>query len=575
MPALRFAGRAWLVAGDDLAVPFGVGAVLRAGGLGVLAGFAFSFALDVTCPAVTCAWLWLPGVGCVLGYVALSLMLMVATGLLQAGIAMSASKGTIMNDSPRHALPTLLLVYTLCTMVELLLTIWAVGSFWQTALECEGGAASPGEGAEAAEVLRGVVWLQVICCGSTLLGIGLCFDLSGSVHIGDVARLNRRWEARCKTLCCLATQDSSAQIALRSLVNTLSNLFAGLDLVPTDGLAACLLVSLLHREEDRDDLPDRPPESSTDAYERLLRASEFAPYASASYGWWLQTWRSCLFCKGAMRQARACASCACVCSPERYPRWVNRRALAHELTGRDFAVLLECPAQNFRPAFFIVADWTHSALVVTIRGTFSFADALTDGTAHTCVLPFAVVDAAENAIRKASPDPLDDLANSCTGKCARKTCRESGVSVPGADAEHAAAEQECASSQCAAESLPASAGGAGQGTLHEEGACMHDYGHAGIAEAARRVTALLHHSGLLPALLSSEEHSVDAGREGGTLHGHDVYDMLRMAGDEVYVDEGVLGRWQQEAAAGRTFNLVIVGHSLGMQASLSFAYFIL
>ena len=38
MPALRFLGRAWLVAGDDLAVPFGVGAVLRAGGLGVLAG---------------------------------------------------------------------------------------------------------------------------------------------------------------------------------------------------------------------------------------------------------------------------------------------------------------------------------------------------------------------------------------------------------------------------------------------------------------------------------------------------------------------------------------------------------
>jgi hypothetical protein len=110
---------------------------------------------------------------------------------------------------------------------------------------------------------------------------------------------------------------------------------------------------------------------------------------------------------------------------QKYPRWVDQAALAHELAGREYQVLLECPAQNFRPALYIVADWcmfcffnaidntllaiaqmetaphakrvagltvarvryrTHRALVVVIRGTLSLSDLLTDATAHTCVL---------------------------------------------------------------------------------------------------------------------------------------------------------------------------------------------
>jgi len=42
---------------------------------------------------------------------------------------------------------------------------------------------------------------------------------------------------------------------------------------------------------------------------------------------------------------------------QKYPRWVDQAALAHELAGREYQVLLECPAQNFRPALYIVADW--------------------------------------------------------------------------------------------------------------------------------------------------------------------------------------------------------------------------
>jgi hypothetical protein len=41
----------------------------------------------------------------------------------------------------------------------------------------------------------------------------------------------------------------------------------------------------------------------------------------------------------------------------KYPRWVDQAALAHELAGREYQVLLECPAQNFRPALYIVGDW--------------------------------------------------------------------------------------------------------------------------------------------------------------------------------------------------------------------------
>jgi len=42
---------------------------------------------------------------------------------------------------------------------------------------------------------------------------------------------------------------------------------------------------------------------------------------------------------------------------QKYPQWVDKTALAHELRDRDYQVLLECPAQNFRPALYLVADW--------------------------------------------------------------------------------------------------------------------------------------------------------------------------------------------------------------------------
>lgn len=159
MPALRFLGRAWLVAGDDLAVPFAVGALLRAAGLGILTAFAFSFADDVRCPSVTCAWQVLPDVGCVAGYIAASVALMAVTALLEACIAMSASKGSIMHDAPRHALAPLLLLHASTSVVEMLLTYWAALSFWDEALECNG--VSPHEENEAKEVLRAIVKLQV------------------------------------------------------------------------------------------------------------------------------------------------------------------------------------------------------------------------------------------------------------------------------------------------------------------------------------------------------------------------------------------------------------------------------
>ncbi len=317
------------VAGDDLALPFAVGALLRAVGLGILVAFAFSFATDITCPSVTCPWLALPGVGCIVGYVALSVALMAATALLEAGIAMSSSKGAIMDDGPRHALPSLLVAHTLVNVAELLLASWGALSFWGDKLECHG--VSSYQAKEAVGILRAIVWLQVFSIATMVLGAALTFDLSGSVDVNDIAWLNRRWQTRCKLLCCLAPRDASTEIALQSLAQTISSIFAGLDLVPSDGLAAMLLLALvppgqhdralrssavteqrapenstagagthleaseagldqtqaLHSEELVDGFSQRSGDehdAHQDVQQRLRRASIFAPYCSASYG---------------------------------------------------------------------------------------------------------------------------------------------------------------------------------------------------------------------------------------------------------------------------------------------------
>ena len=346
MPALRLMGRAWLVAGDDLTLPFAVGAGLRAAALGVLLAFALSFAADVSCPGVACPWLLdvLPG-SCVVGYVAITVVLMTAAGLLQALVAMSSSKGTIMDPAPRHALQPLLLIFVLSTLAEIAVTVWAARSFLDRGLQCQ--ASSPAAAAEGQRVLRGIVWLQIVAASTTVCGAVLTFDLAGSVDVHDAARISEYWEARCRVLCWLSPRDdsSSREVAVRSFASNLANVFAGLDLVPSDAVAAMLLLSLMPRPscfvdsslmassamEDSSggsaatDVQMPPASTPTAAasvagepcpglaaredgaaMRRLELAVVFTPYASASYGWWLQV--CVVFCLWCLRMAskRSC-----------------------------------------------------------------------------------------------------------------------------------------------------------------------------------------------------------------------------------------------------------------------------
>jgi hypothetical protein len=119
----------------------------------------------------------------------------------------------------------------------------------------------------------------------------------------------------------------------------------------------------------------------------------------------------------------------------------------------------------------------------------------------------------------------------------------------------------------------------------EEEDWSNSYGHAGMVEAAERVTALLHTSGLLRAMLVSEglnntrntpkpthtdththtdSHTplADEASSRGPSGRERVYSMLEMGEKQVYVAEDILGT---DAGGGRCqgFDLVLVGHSLG------------
>lgn len=145
---------------------------------------------------------------------------------------------------------------------------------------------------------------------------------------------------------------------------------------------------------------------------------------------------------------------------------------------------------------------------------------------------------------------------------------------------------------------------ASSSSSEEEEDWSNSYGHAGMVEAAERVTALLHTSGLLRALLASEGlnntrntcfdeapapgrgrhvslsvaspphppntpsswHSDgrqgESSKERGPSGRERVYSMLEMGEKQVYVAEDILGT---DAGGGRCqgFDLVLVGHSLG------------
>ncbi|RLV97290.1 hypothetical protein DV515_00012024 [Chloebia gouldiae] len=226
------------------------------------------------------------------------------------------------------------------------------------------------------------------------------------------------WTRRLKVfLCCTRTKDSQSD-AYSEIAYLFAEFFRDLDIVPSDIIAGLVLLRQRQRakrnavldEANNDILAflSGMPVTRNTKYLDLKNAQEMQRYrevcyymlfALAAYGWPIYLMRkpTCGLC----HLARSC-SCCCLC-PSR-PRYapgvtieednccgcnaiaIRRHFLDENMTSVDI-VYTSCHDAVYETPFYVAVDHDKKKVVISIRGTLSPKDALTDLTGDAERLP--------------------------------------------------------------------------------------------------------------------------------------------------------------------------------------------
>ncbi|XP_046980433.1 diacylglycerol lipase-alpha [Schistocerca americana] len=367
-----------------------------------------------------------------LGYVAL----LAGCLLLEALISAVAMRGSILDTEARASMQYLLYVRLGIMCLEL---IWLVaGVVWLAYHYRQCPAHS------AKEVALGLVicnWCVVL---SILMTVWCTFDAAGrswvkmkeyqrSTRDADSRRPYRRststsrnwrqrkvirayqdsWNHRCRLLfCCMGNSDRNRN-SFADIARLLSEFFRDLDVVPSDVVAGLVLLRKFQKiereavvKERRNDtyeflsgVPVTPATqfvALTEAADlgRFQDAVHYMHFALAAYGWpmFLVTYSATGVCQ-------LCASirCSCLwCSPPKDPAVIvednccrcNYAALRRMVDVGDVAVVYATYHVDVgETPFFVAVDYTKRKVVISIRGTLSLQDVITDLNAEGEPLP--------------------------------------------------------------------------------------------------------------------------------------------------------------------------------------------
>ncbi|KEG12155.1 putative lipase domain protein [Trypanosoma grayi] len=255
-----------------------------------------------------------------------------------------------------------------------------------------------------------------------IIMLAIAFDPSGRHGWNDTTEYESLWKQRCRLLCCRCFQAPREKDAFQDVARTLTGLFRGYDIVPSDVVAGMLLVHGMQRRALRLKQANlRYPSAGDGRAERIsLQARRFplltehqrkqvaelhsySKFYMSAYGWPLYEYTHCcvglpkLFCFDPLMSCR------------QHPGIHKGTTFYCDVTALlkvsgisdDDIILTSWDNTLFRPVFFVVIDRCTNAVVVAIRGTMSFADCITDLVAVPEVLQ---IPAAEQDTHSTSDD---------------------------------------------------------------------------------------------------------------------------------------------------------------------------
>ncbi|XP_068253797.1 diacylglycerol lipase-alpha [Nyctibius grandis] len=419
MPGIVVFRRRWSVGSDDLVLPAVFLFLLHTTWFVILSVVLFGLVYN---PNETCS---LNLVDHGRGYLGILLSCMIA----EVAIIWLSMRGSILYTEPRDSMQYVLYVRLAILVIEFVYAI--VGIVWLTQYYASCNDLT------AKSVTLGMVvcnWVVILSVCITVLCV---FDPTGRTFVKLRATKRRQrnlrtynlrhrleegqassWTRRLKVfLCCTRTKDSQSD-AYSEIAYLFAEFFRDLDIVPSDIIAGLVLLRQRQRakrnavldEANNDILAflSGMPVTRNTKYLDLKNAQEMQRYkevcyymlfALAAYGWPIYLMRkpTCGLC----RLARSC-SCCCLC-PSR-PRYapgvtieednccgcnaiaIRRHFLDENMTSVDI-VYTSCHDAVYETPFYVAVDHDKKKVVISIRGTLSPKDALTDLTGDAERLP--------------------------------------------------------------------------------------------------------------------------------------------------------------------------------------------
>nr|XP_033784399.1 sn1-specific diacylglycerol lipase alpha isoform X2 [Geotrypetes seraphini] len=419
MPGIVVFRRRWSVGSDDLVLPGIFLFVLHTTWFVILSVVLFGLTYN---PHETCS---LNLVDHGRGYLGILLSCMIA----EVAIIWLSMRGSILYTEPRDSMQYVLYVRLAILAIEFVYAI--VGIVWlaQYYTACSDTTAK--------NVTLGMVvcnWVVILSVCITVLCV---FDPTGRTFVKLRATKRRQrnlrtynlrhrleegqassWMRRLKVfLCCTRTKDSQSD-AYSEIAYLFAEFFRDLDIVPSDIIAGLVLLRQRQRakrnavldEANNDILAflSGMPVTKNTKYLDLKNTQEMQRYkevcyymlfALAAYGWPMYLIR-----KPACGVCRLAGSCSCCCWCSSRPRYapgvtieednccgcnaiaIRRHFLDENVTSVDI-VYTSCHDAVYETPFFVAVDHDKKRVVISIRGTLSPKDALTDLTGDAERLP--------------------------------------------------------------------------------------------------------------------------------------------------------------------------------------------
>ncbi|XP_039767325.1 diacylglycerol lipase-alpha isoform X2 [Ornithorhynchus anatinus] len=418
MPGIVVFRRRWSVGSDDLVLPAIFLFLLHTTWFVILSVVLFGLAYN---PNETCS---LNLVDHGRGYLGILLSCMIA----EMAIIWLSMRGGILYTEPRDSMQYVLYVRLAILLIEFIYAI--VGIVWLTQYYTSCNDIT------AKNVTLGMVvcnWVVILSVCITVLCV---FDPTGRTFVKLRATKRRQrnlrtynlrhrleegqatsWSRRLKVfLCCTRTKDSQSD-AYSEIAYLFAEFFRDLDIVPSDIIAGLVLLRQRQRakrnavlDEANNDilafLSGMPVTRNTKYLDlknsqEMLRYKEVCYYmlfALAAYGWPMYLMRkpAC----GVCQLARSCSCCLCPTRPRYGPGVtieednccgcnaiaIRRHFLDENLTSVDI-VYTSCHDAVYETPFYVAVDHDKKKVVISIRGTLSPKDALTDLTGDAERLP--------------------------------------------------------------------------------------------------------------------------------------------------------------------------------------------